>query len=219
MRENQSNQSNQSENDNTPKKTGRDKFFEMKIQMAYKKKAVIVNMVTSDTSGCINILRSNRFVSQPTLEDVLFELTVNDSGRSVHLKNFSGQLQKDQKTGTLFWRVFLETESVTTGRRIGLEVTKQLEENMEKSSNNDYGPLTTVGPVERSKLLRLYLKCLLFSSEWYPGYFNQDTLKLSELLKKEEVQQSIKDAPEKYRLLVLPLLKDKDLKDKDLDKR
>lgn len=203
------NKDNITNNENKLKKTGRYKYFEMKVQMAYKKKALVnVNMQLNDLPSCLGILRSNRFVSQQILEDILFELIINESGRDIRLKNFAGQLQRDSKTGTILWRVYLETESATTGRRISSEVTKQLEENMEKSSNNDYGSITTVNPITKYKGFKTQIKCSLPNSEWNPGYFSQDTLKLSELLKKLKVQQSIKDAPEKYTVLISNLCKD-----------
>jgi hypothetical protein len=59
-----------------------------------------------------------------------------------------------------------------------------------------------VRPINRAEKLRKDNLLLLPNTEWYPAYFNHSTVTLAILLTKDEVQESIKNIPNRYKILI-----------------
>jgi hypothetical protein len=51
-------------------------------------------------------------VDELSLETILYSLKVESRGKSIQLKDFTGQLQKTKKAS--YWNVIMQTQSVTT---------------------------------------------------------------------------------------------------------
>lgn len=63
------------------------------------------------------ILVCFEFLSQKLLETILFKLQINERGRRISLTDFNGQLEQDPQ-GAPYWNIYLETSTLTTGKRV-----------------------------------------------------------------------------------------------------
>jgi hypothetical protein len=180
-----------------PIKKGRHRYFKMLIYMgglAGKK----VNLWI-DNNTLNKILKLNGLISQQVLEKTLYDLNIFDRGRSIMFQNFEGQLERDERTGVPYWKISLETKSLITGRRISREIYNKF--------GVEYS-IIKIFPTTSFEIMKKEKRFYLAESDWYPGYFNKQILNLLELLSKREIKDTIRDAPEKYRLLISDLFEE-----------
>jgi hypothetical protein len=106
---------------NNQNKPGRCRYFEMRINLGITgpKANLWVNATT-----LIDALRATKFVDELSLETILYSLKVESRGKSIQLKDFTGQLQRDKK-GFPYWNVIMQTQSVTTAPCIGRAISKK----------------------------------------------------------------------------------------------
>jgi hypothetical protein len=79
---------------NNQNKPGRCRYFEMRINLGITgpKANLWVNATT-----LIDALRATKFVDELSLETILYSLKVESRGKSIQLKDFTGQLQRDKR--------------------------------------------------------------------------------------------------------------------------
>jgi hypothetical protein len=97
---------------NNQNKPGRCRYFEMRINLGITgpKANLWVNATT-----LIDALRATKFVDELSLETILYSLKVESRGKSIQLKDFTGQLQRDKRlplleckpnpNSTVYWSI------------------------------------------------------------------------------------------------------------------
>jgi hypothetical protein len=174
-------------------KPGRSRYFEVFINLGLT--GPKATLWTGDTTLIVDALRVTEFVDELFLESLLYELQIEGRSKFIKLQDFSGQLERDQH-GIPYWRIVVETTSVTTGPCIGRAISKRLFQTLHTvDSSIKLQALNNAGKIERDNVL------ILRDTEWYPAYFSRATVTLAALLKEHEVQESIKDTPDRYRIL------------------
>jgi hypothetical protein len=143
----------------------------------------------------MDILGTTEFVPQLVLENILYELEIQDRGRSIQLDDFSSQLEKDSY-GIPFWNISLKTRHLTTPRSVGRAVSNKIFDTIKIDPSIKIYATQIFKEVDRNRVLTI------LDSNWYPGYFSQRTVALAFLLKKENVKESIQATPNKYRILI-----------------
>jgi hypothetical protein len=177
-------------------KTGRYRYFQIliKITLTSQKANLWIH-----ANALIAVLVSTQLVPQVALEEALFRLQILDRGRQIQLSNFSSQLERDNQ-GLPYWNILLETTSLTSGPSIARAISKKL-----FPTENAIDPRIKIYAMDSFGELKKEERFPLKDSEWHPGYFTKTTLILDDLLAKEEVRESIKAAPDKYKILTKDL--------------
>lgn len=178
---------------------GRYRYFRMTVSIGIGGPKTIFEV---DIPTLLVILVASRFSPQLALEKILFSLKITDQARLIRLKEFVGQLERDSINGAPFWNIFLQTTSLTTPRRIARVVSKELFQTKNTiDSRIKVKPLTTFQvPPKKNRFV-------LENSDWYPGYFDNNTVQMASLLEKKEVLESIKSNPTRYQILIKTVCK------------
>ncbi len=179
-------------------KRSRQRYFQMLLTLGSL--GPKLNLWTEYTTSLIDLLVTSKFVSQEMLEKTLYNLRIKDQGRLIFIKNFNGQLERDSR-GMPYWNVYLETSTLTTSRCIAKSISKEL-----FKTKNSIDPTINISPLSNFQQCQRKKLFSIPESDFYPGHFSWVTVKLEDLLKDEQVKEAIKEAPEKYRVL----LEDKD---------
>lgn len=148
----------------------------------------------------IEVLKTNLFLTQNQLETGLYNLKLTHRNKIYSLKDFGGQLEWDSKTNLLFWNLFIETKCLMTRRFVGTILSKTLYANC-----TELDPTIKVIPLSEKLELDKQKRYLIPNSEWYPGYFSKEVLKVMDELKRPKIQVAIKETPA-YRTLISNLL-------------
>jgi hypothetical protein len=183
------------ESDNLQNKPGRYKHFQMLINLGLINVGVKTNL-WSNTSSLIDIFTTTNFVRQSVLEKILYNLEIRDRGRFIELESFAVQLERDNRTGIPYWNILLKTKFLTTGRCVSRAISEQIFDIIIIHPTIQIHPIASFEKMDKNRVFSIS------DSDWHPGYFTQQTVALTILLEKKEVQQSIHDAPDKYSILI-----------------
>jgi hypothetical protein len=172
-------------------KPGRRKIFQMCILVSLEgPRANILR-------NAVEFMKANQFVGQSVLEQYIFRFNILDRGRYIRIEKFSGQLELDQYSELPCWNIFLLTNTVTTARCLARAVSKKL-----FNTKNTVHPAVKIRAIDHFQRVKKENRLSFPSTVWYPGYFSERTLKFEQLLAEAEVQDLIKEVPEKYQSLL-----------------
>lgn len=147
--------------------------------------------------NAVEIMKATQFVGQSVLEQYIFSFNILDRGWYIQIEKFSGQLELDQDSELPCWNIFLVTNTVTTSRCLARAVSKKL-----FNTKNTVHPAVKIRAIDGFQRVKKENRLSFPSTVWYPSYFSERTLKFERLLEKAEVQDLIKDVPEKYQSLL-----------------
>jgi hypothetical protein len=176
-------------------KHGRYKYFKMSIHLGLISLDSEKNLWEATTATLIDIFGATKFVPQLVLENILYELEIQDRGRSIQLDEFSSQLEKDSY-GIPFWNVSLKTKHLTTPLSVRRAVSKKIFDTAKIDRSIKIYATQIFKEIHRKRVLTI------LDSNWYPGYFSQRTVALAFLLKTEDVKESIQATPHKYKISI-----------------
>ena len=195
-------------------KISRHRYFQMFIRLSLT--AHKLNLRSTPPNKLIDLLIICQFVSQALLEKILYDLRINDRGRTIKLQDFNGQLERDQ-AGIPYWNVYLQTNNLITGKCIQKQIEKKLTYHQSVISHTvEIHPLSQFKECQRKDLLLpsdlpqdIFSKSHhTYTSEYtyepyVPGYFSQTTVTFLNLLKTKEVKEVIKATPQRYHILTI----------------
>jgi hypothetical protein len=144
----------------------------------------------------IKLLTVTQLISQLELENALYELKIIDRARTIELENFSGQLERDSESMP-YWNISVETTSLTTKKSVALALSRQMFDHTEIID-----PSIKIHSTVKFEQTEKHRKLLVSDSDWHPGYFSKITITLLDLLRRKEIQESIRDAPYRYNILI-----------------
>ena len=172
-------------------KPSRQRYFHIIIYLRPK-----INLSKMNITSLVDFLLASDFPSQKILEAILYSLIITDRGRQIYTKNFVGQLERDSH-GMPYWNVYLQTTVLITARRIARAISKELFKTEDLINTTiSISPLSNFQQCDRKKLFSIP------ESDFYPGHFSRTILRFEELLRNKQIQETLKENPEKYRLLI-----------------
>lgn len=180
-------------------KIGRQRYFKVSINAGLR--GPRLNLLNSNIDSLADILTTFQFISQKKLETILDDLVIHDRGRDINLKNFDGQLEQQPENGIPFWSIGLETKILTTSRCIARALTQELFD-----TSNTIDSTITVYACDDFQKSHRNNRLILPNTKWYPGYINKTTMKLVSILQTSEVQESLRETPERYENLIPRLM-------------
>jgi hypothetical protein len=188
-----------STNTEIKKTKGRHRFFQIKIHLGLKRLGKKVGNLFTSSDALLDILEANNFVKQLTLEAALASLEIPDRGRKIKLKDFCCQLEQDSNSGIPFWIIHTETSSLTSKPCIGRAISKYLFDTIGVDETVEISAISALEHKDKKGRLKLE------NSDWSPGFFSEKTIKLSQLLKSEEIKEYLRDSPNESGNLIRDL--------------
>jgi hypothetical protein len=167
------------------KSPGRHRYFQLLIFPVIKSDE---KTIWKNIQAITTILELSKFITQFSLEMILYRLIIKENNRIIKLEKFSGQLERNLDTGSPLWTIFLQTSSVTTGRKI----LQALQTDLKDQKLLDVQEIK-IRPLPQLPTLKLNSRLILPNTQWFPGYFSKETVLVRDLLQRQDVQQSIKD--------------------------
>ena len=146
-----------------------------------------------ETTILVDFLKSNNFITQPTLEDLISNFVKEDRNRKIIIKNLFGKLKLNSKQNLPYWNLLLETNSLITKRKISNALASQL--NLSTALRLKIVAFTTQESF-KTATARLSQEdhFLLEDPNWTPGYFTTDTIHWINLSRKPGVKKYIQDS-------------------------
>jgi len=169
-------------------KPTRHRYFNMIIRLSSIVAKTKLHSMPS--ASLLDLLRSSHFVEQKVLEIILYKLKIIDRRRKIALKDFDGQLELDSG-GVPYWNVYFQTTALITPRRLTKAISQELAERLIDPTIY-ISPSSNFQQCDREKLSSIP------KSEFWPGYFSMIILRFEKFLINEQIQEAIKERPEKY---------------------
>lgn len=172
------------------------RYFELEFHIKHNRYESLVL-----GSDILKFMEKRNFFDQLYVENLLSNSEIEDRSRIIKFVEFNAYL-KLSDSNIPCWQVQIKTSSLTTRKVIGLYLSRELYKDEYNSNKINWclkiKPIDEFSQIKKDKQLSITNR----KSRWFPGYFNDKTILLNELLKDEMVKCSIIDRPDKYAELI-----------------
>jgi hypothetical protein len=160
-------------------KTTRNRYFQVLIFLGLDR----IKFKLMSHKDLVQLLAVSGFLTQVVLMKTLYKLRTEYEGKGLYLKDFNGQLEKEEN-GSPFWNLFLETNIVITKRALAKLLSSELVGN-----KNGIDPSLKVYSLPELKKPPRKNLFSIDHENFFPGFFNRSFMQFQELSEREEVKE------------------------------
>ena len=162
-------------------KSTRNRYFQVLIHLGIDR----IKFDLMSNKDLVKLLVVSGFITQVVLMKTLYNLRIKYEGKGLYLKDFNGQLEKDED-GSPFWNIFLETNIVITKRSLAKLFSSELLGN--NNGIDDRLKVYSLSELKKPNRKKLFS---IDNENFFPGFFNRSFIQFQELSEREEVKELI----------------------------
>ena len=162
-------------------KSTRNRYFQVLIRLGIDR----IKFDLMSNKDLVKLLVVSGFINQVVLMKTLYNLRIKYEGKGLYLKDFNGQLEKEED-GSPFWNIFLETNIVITKRFLAKLFSSELLGN--NNGIDDRLKVYSLSELKKPNRKKLFS---IDNDNFFPGFFNRSFIQFQELSEREEVKELI----------------------------